>query len=286
MRIRSYYRPDSFGSPYVPCFAVSIHGEAGLRLLRRLVCIDAARLSVGAASFAPMLDAMGHIDDVGVLVRTAQDHFVFFAYSPEAMAWVHQVNKAFDASIKVEEYETVLAWPEEGGQVVPESFTSAALGDIFAVRLKRALILAARKLPESLFVSAHGLDGNGALAVLLKSGERYAGDWAGSPTVFDCGFSDALDFRDASRVFIGRAISESLAKVAVKNVMVALKARAGALAGGGDAEPEILREDGTVFAASGFVLGNDGFLVRFFAPKKDGPWQIHWQGETLPAKLI
>jgi len=202
--------------PKVAVTVLSVEGDA--RFLARLLTSDASKLAEGTLTRTALLNATGGVLGTALLARFDATHFavLFLEENADALeAWARQVSQAFEATVKIEKL-----------QALP------FLGDLAGEAPARCHCIKKTKL--SLFnrgwiTYAVGSDEDiDELTGKLKAAEARAGDPAmiealrilarepaygleydETTSPLEAGLEDALNFDDASRVFIGRALTEA-----------------------------------------------------------------------------
>ena len=214
-----------------------VTGEAGLKLLRRLLTADAACFPPGSAFRAAMLNASGGIM-LESLVIAGNDtwELVFPPGAADAgKAWTRQVAVAFDAEVAEPAgrhafwmggprlAETLrgigIEMPAPGKTVCvgdgADTVVIAALPDMV---LAVGAVAAANRLWEK--VEAAGAVPVGEqgweLARTLACMPALRRDYDESSSPVEFGFEACVDFRDAGRMFIGRALTEARSRSGVR----------------------------------------------------------------------
>ena len=226
LRTKGFYAGElGEGDPMVPSFVIEVNDKAGVKLLRRLLTIDVKNLLSGQTRFSYVLNALGHVMDTCWVthIDDADEHFRVSFFMAETLAWAHQVAKAFDA-----EFETLsLVSARVFGQAVKDmDLAEAQAGSmtlagqtVYAQRLGDTLLIQAAELNTQAFEDDGFvmLDWIGANTCTMLADEVNAIDWMQKEKgPVELGHYEALDFTDAYRVFIGRALTEALLKRAPK----------------------------------------------------------------------
>ena len=214
-----------------------VSGEAGLKLLRRLLTADAACFPRGSAFRAAMLNASGGIMlGARVVAGTDSWELLFPAEAADAgQAWTRQVAVAFDAEVSVpgDRHAFWMGGPGMArvaalaGIPVPPPGKALAAGDgadpvTLAGFPGMSLVIGSTAAADRLW---RALEGAGAvpvgeqgwdLARVLSCLPALRQDYDESSSPVESGFEACVDFRDASRMFIGRALTEARARSGVR----------------------------------------------------------------------
>lgn len=193
------------------------------RFLARLFTQDVRKMPVGGLLRGVMMNATGGIIGLPLVARTAQDEYTLLLTGANAdaeQAWIRQVSVAFDAELTC---ETLYAVPYVGNlpvaglQVLAGTMTSLkglrflnlgwmclAVGPQLDMRALRDNLLeaGAQKGAQTGFDAMRIFAREPAMGLEITEGS--------SP--LETGLEDALDFDDAERIFIGRALTEARAK--------------------------------------------------------------------------
>ncbi|MCF0253613.1 MAG: hypothetical protein HUK26_04690 [Duodenibacillus sp.] len=202
-----------------PVTVLTVRGAE--RFLARLVASDLSRLTSGHARRTVMLNATGNVIGKLYAVRTDADavRLVIAGEDADAReAWVRQVAAAFDAEVAGDKGAAFCytgALPVQGLQLEPGG-AAESLGLVF-MRLKGVSMVAgpaeAVQALRANLLQAGARAGDAALRELMRilACEPAAGQEFDSEedSPLECGFEDAVDLEDASRVFIGRALTEA-----------------------------------------------------------------------------
>lgn len=219
------------GDPMLPSFVIEVNDKAGVKLLRRLLTTDVKNLRSSQTKFSYVLNALGHVMDTCWVTHLddGDDHYRVSFHMAETLAWAHQVAKAFDS-----DFETLnVSGARIFGQAVENmdirdgyaGVLTLAGQNVLAQRLGKTMLIQAEQLDATAFENDAFvmLDWVGANTCSMLADEVNAIDWMEKekgPAELGC--YDALDFTDAYRVFIGRALTEALLKrtAAQRNVLV------------------------------------------------------------------
>ncbi len=242
---------------------IRTQGEAGLKLLRRLICSDAAKLASGEAFRSAMLNASGGVMQEVRVLAVSSDSWELALLSDMAdtgVAWAKQVAVSFDAEV-TETPDTAL-WLggkglagalEKTGSSLPKQgrFVQSELKE-GSLRLARfgGLILACG-VPEAVSALRKHLEAAGAEALDEEAWKAvrvseclpaYGYDYDEASSPLECGFAAEVDFSDASRMFIGRALTEARSRAGVRCRFGALKIDAGLSEERLESDPEVVLE--------------------------------------------
>lgn len=193
------------------------------RLLARLLTTDVSKLSVGAVGASVMLNATGGVIGLPWVCRTSMDAYELILLGPEAdaiQAWVRQVNLAFEAEVEVETLQgfyfvgkmptdgLVLnenqAVEMEGVRFMNMGWISLVAGaaEVMTAMHRNLRMVGARKGEQTGFDALRILARQPAMGLEIVEGS--------SP--LEVGLEALVDFSNAERIFIGRALTEARAQ--------------------------------------------------------------------------
>lgn len=216
-----YYVTDmEEGDPLVPLYTIEVGDRAGVALLRRLLTIDVKNLRTGQAKPSFILNALGNVMDIAFVSHLAdrEEHFRVSFHTAETLAWVHQVAKAFDAEFETLDVQTVRVWGNDLDRFGLSANTNRQLTIaeecVMGVHLGSSILL--QGTPNGQWIQSlegRQLDWIAANTLSIVHEESNAIDWmTGDMNPVQLSKTDWLDFSDAYRIFIGRALTEALAK--------------------------------------------------------------------------
>lgn len=244
---------------------VRTSGEAGLKLLRRLLASDAAKFASGDAFRSAMLNASGGVMlEVRALCRgNAWELVLAPSGADSGLAWMRQVAIAFDA--EVEDVPAGHAfWL--GGPQAPEVLAKAGAavpkaGRFAELKQEEGAFLTVSAFPGNLFlVSGDAASADAFWQKLVAAGAAKAGEAAWetvraanclaapgaeydeSSSPLECGFENCVDFSDPSRMFIGRALTEARWRAGVRCRLGTLEIDSAVAAGELEDAPEVAIE--------------------------------------------
>lgn len=269
-----YYVSDMEDSdPLVPVYTIEVSDRAGVALLRRLLTIDVKNLHSGQTKPSFILNALGNVMDIAFVthLRDADEHYRVSFHTAETLAWVHQVAKAFDAEFATVNTTSVRVWGKNVATlgVVPNTMKMIKVGetDVLALHTGESLLLQAEGAEWIDALDGIRLDWIAANTLSIIAGEVNAIDWmTGDMTPVQLGKTAWLDFSDAYRIFIGRALTEALAKHGTPTAVATITC----------AQPnaQTLFDDGVL----GAVFTQDGDLIA-------KTYRIGLMGDTLIARI-
>ncbi len=202
--------------PKVAVTVLSVEGDA--RFLARLLTSDASKLAEGALTRTVLLNATGGVLGTALLARFDATHFavLFLEENADALeAWARQVSQAFEATVKIEKLQALPFLGDLAGEAPARCHcikkTKLSLFNrgwiTYAVGSDEAIDELARKLK-----AAEARAGDPAMIEALRILARepaYGLEYDETTSPLEAGLEDALNFDDASRVFIGRALTEA-----------------------------------------------------------------------------
>ncbi len=195
---------------------LSVEGDP--RFLARLLTSDASKLAEGTICRTALLNATGGVLGTALLARFDATHYVvlFLEENADALeAWARQVSQAFEATVKIEKLQALPFLGDLAGEA-PNRYccikkTKLSLFNrgwiTYAVGKDEAVDELTRKLKaaEARFGDPAMID---ALRILARE-PAYGLEYDETTSPLEAGLEDALNFEDASRVFIGRALTEA-----------------------------------------------------------------------------
>lgn len=202
--------------PKVAITVLSVEGDA--RFLARLLTSDASKLAEGTLTRTALLNATGGVLGTALLARFDATHFavLFLEENADALeAWARQVSQAFEASVKIEKLQALPFLGDLAGEAPTRCHcikkTKLALFNrgwiTYAVGSDEAVDELAGKLK-----AAEARAGDPAMIEALRILARepaYGLEYDETTSPLEAGLEDSLNFDDASRVFIGRALTEA-----------------------------------------------------------------------------
>ncbi len=202
--------------PKVAVTVLSVEGDA--RFLARLLTSDASKLAEGTLTRTALLNATGGVLGTALLARFDATHFavLFLEENADALeAWARQVSQAFEATVKIEKLQALPFLGDLAGEAPARCHcikkTKLSLFNrgwiTYAVGSDEAIDELARKLK-----AAEARAGDPAMIEALRILARepaYGLEYDETTSPLEAGLEDALNFDDASRVFIGRALTEA-----------------------------------------------------------------------------
>ncbi len=216
---------------FAPCYTVEVKGAAGQAFLRRLLTADVKRLPEGGVTQSFILNALGFITDFVTVAHLpgAEPFYRVVFQSIDTLAWMHQVAKAFDVEIVTVDEVTALIY----GEKLP-AFSGLRVGrclwldnGLWALQTAHGILLQGQSeaLDAALdSIEATRLDWASAYTLSIVAREPHAMDWmTGDVTVDAVNGAAYVDFSDASRVFIGRALTEARIRAVGEMKTVVLK---------------------------------------------------------------
>ncbi len=202
--------------PKVAVTVLSVEGDA--RFLARLLTSDASKLAEGTLTRTALLNATGGVLGTALLARFDATHFavLFLEENADALeAWARQVSQAFEATVKIEKLQALPFLGDLAGEAPARCHcikkTKLSLFNrgwiTYAVGSDEAVDELAQKLK-----AAEARAGDPAMIEALRILARepaYGLEYDETTSPLEAGLEDALNFDDASRVFIGRALTEA-----------------------------------------------------------------------------
>ena len=269
-----YYVTDMDDSdPLVPVYTIEVNDRAGVALLRRLLTIDVKNLHSGQTKPSFILNALGNVMDIAFVthMKDADEHYRVSFHPAETLAWVHQVAKAFDAEFTTPAVTSARVWGKQIAQMglIPNTMKTIKVGeaDVLALHTGESILLQAEGADWIEALEGERLDWIAANTLSIVAGETNAIDWmTGDMTPVQLGKTAWLDFTDAYRIFIGRALTEALVKHGTPTAMTSI--------GCVVENAETLFEEGVI----GGVYTQDGDLIA-------KTYRIGLMGNTLIARI-
>lgn len=282
-----YYLSETDDSdPLVPVYTIEVSDRAGVALLRRLLTIDVKNLRSGQTKPSFILNALGNVLDIAFVTHLPDqdEHFRVSFHTAETLAWVHQVAKAFDAEFTALNVTSVRVWGKAIAAlgVLPNTARRIRVGetDVLALHTGDSLLLQAEGADWIDALEGVRLDWIAANTLSILAGETNAIDWmTGDMTPVQLGKTDWLDLTDAYRVFIGRALTEALAKHGTPTMVTTLMCEQPDAASIFEDGPMvgIFTQDGDLIAKSYRVgLIGDRLIARVDLPKNLDTDQCVW----------
>lgn len=269
-----YYVTDmEEGDPLVPLYTIEVADRAGVALLRRLLTADVKNVHSGQTKPSFILNALGNVMDIAFVTHLpdADEHYRVSFHTAETLAWVHQVAKAFDAEFETLAVTTVRVWGKGIAKVpvAPNTAKKMRMGDadVLVLHTGESLLMQAEGTDWIESLEGVRVDWIAANTLSILAGETNAIDWmTGDMTPVQLGKTAWLDFTDAYRVFIGRALTEALAKHGTPTAMETIACEV--------PEAKTLFEDGI----SGGVYTQDGDMIA-------KTYRVGLVGNTLIARI-
>ena len=269
-----YYATDmEDGDPLVPLYTIEVSDRAGVALLRRLLTIDVKNLHSGQTKPSFILNALGNVMDIAFVthLRDADEHYRVSFHTAETLAWVHQVAKAFDAEFDTLTVTTVRVWGKDIARlgVAPNTMKRITVGEteVTALHTGESVLLQAEGAQWIDALEGVRIDWIAANTLSILAGETNAIDWmTGDMSPVQLGKTAWLDLSDAYRVFIGRALTEALAKHGTPTAVTTIACEV--------ENAEGLFEEGVI----GGVYTQDGDLIA-------KTYRIGLTGNTLIARI-
>lgn len=214
-------------------------GEAGLKLLRRLLASDVEKLAPGQAIRSVLLNASGGVmleACAAALPGNAWELVLSPAGADAGLAWMRQVAIAFDADVQSLEagHAFWLAGPEGRALLEKAGVEAPREGGVKDVKREDGAFLSISAFP-GLYLVAGDADSANDFWLKLKAagavpvGERAfealraslclpapGAEYDESTSPLECGMGERVDFGDPSRMFIGRALTEARARSGVR----------------------------------------------------------------------
>lgn len=205
--MRIYASDPALDDPCLMHFAVHVTGENATKILRRYLAFDVLKLQAGSFAFSPVLNAMGFVTDLVLVVRDGAEAYRVFAHFSQSVAWLFQMNRAFDAEIETLEGASRLVFDPQGEyaapRLSPEGATVVPVGKASFVFAPEGGEPEGQSLPQDACASLCR-DAGFPVAAGLEDGQKR---------VTDAGLSHLVDLSDKSRMFIGRALTEEFLKI-------------------------------------------------------------------------
>ena len=219
---------------FAPRYAIEVTDDAGVSFLRRLLTVDAKTIGRGHVKQGFILNALGAVTDFAWVAHLpdSDTHYRVVFESPETLAWMHQVAKAFDEEFVTIQTRVALIFGQatpaalEGkmpadGSIVEVSVNESAL---MLMRCGAVTLVTGDELAlGSLSQGVESLDEMAANTLGILAGLPQSMDWMNGETTPDMLAGEPfVDFSDASRMFIGRALTEARMKAAgcLQNALV------------------------------------------------------------------
>ncbi len=192
--------------------------DSASKFLARLLVGDPEKLSEGSLVRTAMLNATGGMLGTLLLARESATRFSLFFLEENAdalQAWARQVSQAFDAEISVRKLSALpfvgdLAGeaPARGHFIVKTELTLLNRGWMsYAIGEKEPVETLISKLTRA---GVNCADPGVMEALRIMAREPACGlEYDETKSPLETGLEDALDFSDASRIFIGRALTEA-----------------------------------------------------------------------------
>lgn len=201
-----------------PVSVLKIQGKE--KFLARLLTGDVSKQAVGTVMRTVMMNATGGIIGLPWVARTANDAYELIIWGEEAdaqQAWVRQVSVAFDAEVVGESLTGVPfvgKLPLEGIALPENSFVTQAgvrLMNMGWINMVAGTDAAMTALSERLIAAgAKKGEKSGLDALRIFAREPAMGlEITEGVSPLEAGLENALDFEDADRIFIGRALTEA-----------------------------------------------------------------------------
>lgn len=214
---------------------VRTSGEAGLKLLRRLLASDIEKLAPGQAVRSVLLNASGGVmleACAAALPGNAWELVLSPAGADAGLAWMRQVAIAFDADVQSLEagHAFWLAGPEARAALEKTGAEPPREGSAKDVKREGGAFLSIAAFSGLYLVTGDADSANGFWLKLKAAGAVPVGERAfealraslclpapgaeydESTSPLECGMGERVDFSDPSRMFIGRALTEARAR--------------------------------------------------------------------------
>lgn len=213
---------------FSPRYVIEVTDEAGVSFLRRLLTVDVKTIGRGHVKQGFILNALGAVTDFAWVahLRDSDTHYRVVFESPETLAWMHQVAKAFDEEFVTLQMHVAMIFGNAAVTVLngkmPADSALAEVnlqGNVLTLMRCGAITLVTGEKTgiEALTQGVNVIDEMTANTLGILAGLPQSMDWMNGETTPDMlAGAPYVDFSDSSRMFIGRALTEARMKAAGK----------------------------------------------------------------------